>query len=112
MIVLDASALLAVLFDEPGSARVKAAMNDVISMSTVNLTEILTKFVDRGASLDMVIRELAAAPIEIVAFDADHAQRAAAIRRNVPRSLSLGDRACLALAQARRASVLTADRTW
>jgi ribonuclease VapC len=111
MIVFDASAILAFLFDEPGAARVEAALAESC-LSTVNFAEILSKCVDRGAALDPTRHALESSPIELVPFDVGQATRVAALRQHVPHSLSFGDRACLALAQLRRTTVITADRAW
>lgn len=112
MIVLDASAVLALVFGEPGGERV-ADLLDQSFLSTVNLAEVLSKCVDRNVSPAVVTRELHNAPIRLVPFDTTQASYVAALRRTVPTNLSLGDRACLALAlQHKPATVMTADRAW
>lgn len=114
MIVLDTSALLASLQGEPGKARVDALMlTETCHLSTVNLAEFATKCLGGGmtqADLDTVLTSLEFA---IVPFDADLALATGALRAPTRHlGLSLGDRACLALAQKLDATALTADRAW
>lgn len=112
MIALDASALLALLFAEPGHERV-AAQLDSACLSSVNLAEVASRFARDGHDPREVCRRIAASPIEIVPFlAADAAIAAALVPVTVKQGLSLGDRACLALAMSRRISALTADRAW
>lgn len=112
MIALDASALLALLFAEPGHAEVAAQLGRCC-LSSVNLAEVLSRFARDGHDPRPVSAQLQAAGIEVVPFLPEHAALAAAL---VPvtqaAGLSLGDRACLALAMARGIPALTADRAW
>jgi len=110
--VLDASAVLAVYFDEAGADKVLATLPGAL-LSAVNYTEAIGKSLDRGEALPVALRKLAAMGVEVVAHDARLAQRAGALRPLTRRlGLSLADRACLALAERKRAPVLTADRKW
>ena len=110
--VLDASALLAFLFQEQGSAVVAAAL-DRSCMSAVNLSEVLGLFARDGKDTRIVAGWLGQLPLEIVPFGRDEAVEAAALRSQTDRhGLSLGDRACLSLGLARGLPVLTADRVW
>ena len=112
-IVLDASALLALFNEEPGADEVMKAFNQPCLLSAVNHTEVLTKLLDKGLSPADAATVMTSVELQIVAFDA--AQSAdAAWQRGVTRAvgLSLGDRACLALARAKNAVVLTADKPW
>ena len=116
--VLDASALLAVLLEEEGSEEVQQAILAGATMSAVNLAEVLGKFADRGEDPVAVARFLAEGGvlpkgIRVVPFDGDSARETARIRRATTGSgLSLGDRACLALARSLAAPALTTDRAW
>jgi PIN domain nuclease of toxin-antitoxin system len=112
MSVLDASALLAVLLDEPGATSVKAALDDA-AISTVNLAEVAGQYARRGASEADIRAMLDVFSIQIVPFDAPHAYATGSLWP-VTRlaGLSLGDRACLALASQLGARALTADRSW
>lgn len=114
MTVLDASAVLALLNDEPGADAVSAAITDGARMSAANLAEVLGKVGDIGGDTKAVVAGLAAAGVAIEPVDAADAQVVAAIRQ-VPggMSLSLGDRCALALAaRSEPSTVLTADRAW
>ena len=111
-IVFDASVILAHLNGEPGADLTAAHLGDAI-MCAVNLSEIIAKLVERGASLSLIRPALSRYGLEIVPFDEDLAERAGALRASTKAfGLSLGDRACLALAERSRLPVLTADRMW
>jgi PIN domain nuclease of toxin-antitoxin system len=110
--VLDASALLALINAEPGAQRVEAVLPDAV-MSAVNLSEVVAKLGDIGITEREAWEEAADLVPRIVAFDTDLARRAARLRpKTRALGLSLGDRACLALAELLTTPVLTADRTW
>jgi len=111
-LVLDASAILAILQREPGTQRwaEKVAGSTV---STVNLSEVIAKLLDNRMNLDQIHLVLDALNLIIVDFDARQAALTAQLHGQTRRlGLSLADRACLALAQARTLPVLTADRAW
>lgn len=110
--VLDASAVLAVYFDEAGADQVRAALLGSL-LSSVNYTEVIGKCLDRGEEVAITVRKLAAMGFAVVAHDAQLARRAGELRPLTRRlGLSLADRACLALAERERMPVLTADRKW
>lgn len=110
--VVDASAILALVKGEPGAGVVRARISRSV-VSTVNVAEVGTKLVDwgmTGAGLRHVVLNLG---FEVRPFDSDQALAAAALRTATrSHGLSLGDRACLALAQSTGLPVLTADRAW
>ncbi len=111
-IVLDASVILAHINGEPGSARAAAFFGDAL-VSAVNFSEVVAKLVERGASLGLVRAALSRYGLQVAVFDEDLAERTGALRpQTKPLGLSLGDRACLALAERFGLPVLTADRTW
>lgn len=112
MIALDASALLAMLFAEAGHERVAERLPQSC-MSTVNLTEVVSRFTRDGHDAREVMQRLTQSPIELVPFLAEDAALAAALAPIAASAgLSLGDRVCLALGMARRIPVCTADRAW
>lgn len=112
MIVLDASALLAVLGSERGAAEVVEKSAGAL-LSTVNLAEVLQKAAHNNLD-PRVVRDLVdQLDLGIVPFD-DAMALAAADLWTLTRGkgLSLGDRACLALGQAVHGIALTLDRGW
>jgi PIN domain nuclease of toxin-antitoxin system len=112
-IVLDASVLLAVLNDEPGAEKLTPQLLAAATISTVNLAEVQSKLVSRGIDPDDAW-EATLSPIrEAAPFTPEQAKTAGSlIAQTRTLGLSLGDRACLALAIALKAPVYTADRLW
>jgi len=110
--VLDASALLAFLHDEPGGEQVSAAL-DGARVSAVNWSEVLQKALQRKVDIDGMQREFMDMGVVFEPFSAQQAELAARLWTDTrAQGLSLADRACLALAQEQGAVVLTADRAW
>jgi PIN domain nuclease of toxin-antitoxin system len=111
--VLDASALLALLQREAGAEAVLPVLEGAL-MSSVNWSEVVQKAAARGVAVDRrTRRDVEAIGVEIVPFAPDDAEAAAGIWEAAPRAgLSLGDRACLALARDRGAVAVTTDRAW
>lgn len=112
--VLDASAVLTLLQQEPGHPRVREALRDgECLISTVNLAEVATRLSLRGLS-PAEVEELCDVPnLTVVALTRETALSAASLAQEGRRlGLSLGDRVCLALGQERGCIVLTADRIW
>lgn len=110
--VLDSSAILAVIFDEPGSDLVAPLLQGAL-LSTVNLTEVYTRLLLRGVPPDVAWSRMLRMGFEVCPYDEHQARTAAEmISRTRPLGLSLGDRACLALAVERKATAYTTDRAW
>ena len=110
--VLDASALLALLFDEPGGEMVERGLMASV-ISAVNLSEVMHKSLERGVGVEGLRDDLEALGVDVLAFDGDAAEEAANLRLATRAAgLSLGDRACLALARRLELPAVTADRTW
>jgi PIN domain nuclease of toxin-antitoxin system len=110
--VLDASAVLALLNGETGAETVAAALDDAV-ISAVNYAEVVSKLIERGASLAAIIEALMNVPMRVIGFDRALAERTGTLRAETRHlGLSLGDRACLALAERERVSALTCDRSW
>ena len=111
-VVLDTSAVLAFVQGEPGADRTEAAMHDAI-ISSVNLGELVAKLVDRGGSRKDCDEILSALALDVTSHGTVEAREAGELRRVTRQhGLSLGDRACLALAKRLGHTVLTADRAW
>ena len=111
-VVLDASALLAMLRGEAGAKKVEGALAGA-RMSVVNMAEVASHYIHLGMPEDEVDRMLRPLPIELVPADAALAREAARLRRHtVEGGLSLGDRFCLALARRDALPAWTADRKW
>jgi len=111
-VVLDASAILAVLNREHG-ADVVVAEIDGAAMSAVNYAEVASKLADNGKDVRVAKDAIRSLGVRIVDFDQDLAERVGELRPTTRRrGLSLGDRACLALAERNRVPALTADRKW
>jgi PIN domain nuclease of toxin-antitoxin system len=110
--VLDASAILALLQDEPGADRVARVLDGAVA-SAVNLSEVACKLADHGMPLDLIQTALGELGLDIRPFDTDAAYQVAVLRPLTRAAgLSLGDRACLALAGNLAGVAITADRTW
>jgi PIN domain nuclease of toxin-antitoxin system len=110
--VLDASALLALLNAEQGSEIVQGLLPRAI-ISTVNLSEVVSRLSLASIPEGQIREILAYLGLEIVDFDevqALHAGLLSVFTR--PLGLSLGDRACLALAKTNSAIAVSADRAW
>jgi PIN domain nuclease of toxin-antitoxin system len=112
-IVLDASAILALLNDEPGAEKITPELLSRATASAVNLAEVQTILVREGGDPDESWT-LAVDPIPgIEPFTAEQARIAGTlVQKTSSLGLSLGDRACLALAIALEAPVYTTDRLW
>ena len=110
--VLDSSAVLALLLAEPGADKVAGVLPDAC-LSAVNLAEIVGKLSERGMPAADAQRAVEALGVEIVPFDGEQAVAAGELRPATRAlGLSLGDRACLALARQRGLAALTADGAW
>jgi PIN domain nuclease of toxin-antitoxin system len=111
-VVIDSSALLAMLQREPGWERVVEALA-LARISAVNWSEVAQKALVQAVDIDEKRRDLEALGLEIVPFDAEEAEVAASLwSRTKSLGLSLADRACLATGIRRKARVLTTERAW
>lgn len=116
--VLDASALLAVAYDESGADRVEPALRRGALITAVNWAEALSRMAERGEPVEVaeprIRRRIAkVGTLRIVPYDESQAIETARLRMYTKSlGLSLADRACLALGRLRRLPVLTTDRAW
>jgi ribonuclease VapC len=114
MYVMDASALLALMQGEPGCA----VVDDLIEAqecvaSSVNIAEVGTKLIDKGLAPAQLTRTLKELDVQAIDFDLEQATLCASLRVSTKHAgLSLGDRACLALAQLVKGTAVTADSAW
>jgi PIN domain nuclease of toxin-antitoxin system len=111
-VVLDASALIALLRGEPGSALVEKRLAAAV-LGTVNLAEVVSKLIKGGMPENLAISIMTSLGLRIIDFNEELAQMSARLAEDTKHlGLSLGDRACLALAQQLKLCVLTADSSW
>jgi PIN domain nuclease of toxin-antitoxin system len=111
-VVLDASALLAFLKDEPGGSAVRQLL-PTSAVSAINLAEVASTCIYGGMPADEVELALRELPIRIVPLNEDQAYKASALRKLTSnKGLSLGDRCCLALARCLALPTVTCDRAW
>ena len=110
--VLDASALLVLLNAESGVEVVSQALPQGV-MSAVNLSEVIAKLAEAGMPEAAARQAIGGLAVEVVSFDDQQSYIAGMLRPlTMPWGLSLGDRACLALAQLLGLPALTTDRLW
>ena len=111
-LVLDASALLAILNQEPGSSRWTQAVGESL-IGAVNFSEVVAKLADVGMAESEIRQVLEPLDLEVVPFDVTHAWAAGLLRPSTRSAgLSFADRACLALASQAKLPVLTTDQAW
>ena len=111
-VVLDASAVLTILNEEPGMTVVVEVLPLAV-IGAVNISEAVAKLADGGMPGPEIQEAIEGLGLDVVPFDAELAL-AAGLLRPLTRlaGLSLGDRACLALGMRLHVPVLTADRFW
>ena len=110
--ILDASALLALVFDEPGAEIVAAHVRSSCILS-VNFTEVLQRVLTIDGNPDRAEEAIDLLGIEVVPFDRRLARLTAELREKTSfMGASFADRACLALGLARGAPILSSDQDW
>ena len=111
--VLDASAVLAVILEEPGREIVMQAIERGATIGSINLAEVITRLVRLGMSDERIAILVGGLRLRIEPLEAAVARDAGLMSRvTSPFGLSLGDRCCLALAKQLGLPALTADRRW
>ncbi len=112
-LLLDASALLALIQRESGADAVRDALRDDAAISAVNLAEVAARLHQQGWATEDVAAAVRSLSVGILPFDSETALRSGALRSaTAPFGLGLGDRACLATAARQGIPALTADRAW
>ena len=111
-VVLDASALLAYLQDEPGGDLVDGMLAESV-MSSVNWAEVVQKSIAAGVKVDAMLDDLQSLGLMVEPFTPDDGEMAGRLWEQTRQAgLSLGDRACLSLGLRLGVPVLTSDRAW
>lgn len=111
-VVLDASALLAYLQDEPGNQAVEAVLAESV-MSSVNWAEVAQKSIAAGVVVEGMREDLEALGLTLTPFSAEDAEITGRLWLQTRQAgLSLGDRACLSVGMRLNVPVLTCDRLW
>ncbi len=113
-IVLDSSAVLAMVYREPGGKRVHATIVSPlyrVSISAVNWCEVLTKLSQKSPVMTADKLTAMLPGVEVMQFGQDEAVQVATLAKTCP-NISLGDRACLALASGLDATAWTTDKIW
>ncbi|MEP7349789.1 MAG: type II toxin-antitoxin system VapC family toxin [Sphingorhabdus sp.] len=109
-VILDASAVLAVILAEEGADVVLRHMSGA-HLATVNLSETMAKLMEYGLSVENAQQQIGRLELNVHDFNSEQAERTAILRGSTKQfGLSLGDRACLALSQSMDLPVLTSDR--
>jgi ribonuclease VapC len=112
-VVLDASAILAMLFEERGAEVFTDEVLKDALVSTVNLAEVQSKLVKMGADPEDAWEDALSLGVEPESYSTGQAKIAGSlIAKTEKLGLSLGDRSCLALAIALKAPVYTTDQAW
>ena len=111
--LLDASALLAVIFEEPGADMVLSALKEGSSISAVNAAEVAACLFHEDWDSEEVLLAFNQLGVTVLPFDAEAAITSGSFHKATRKfGLGLGDRACLATAHKEKCPVLTADETW
>jgi len=112
-VVLDASAILAMLNQEPGAEKITLELLSQATVSTVNLAEVQARLVREGGDPEETWALVLDPLPDVQPFTAEQAKIAGSlVQKTSALGLSLGDRACLALAIVLNAPVYTTDRPW
>lgn len=112
-VVLDASAILTVIRGESGAEKLPPETLVDSFVSSVNLAEVQSKLVAKGWDAEQAWEDATGVVNRVLPFSADQAKTAGSLISETRKlGLSLGDRACLALALEMKAPVYTTDRSW
>jgi ribonuclease VapC len=110
--VLDASAVICILGNESGASEIENLKSAAV-ISSVNYAEVVSKLKERGGSDHTIDEAMASMTLTVIDFNLVQAVRCGRFRAATKvAGLSLGDRACLALAAERKAVAVTTDKTW
>lgn len=110
-VVIDTSALMALIKDEPGAEAVERSLPGALA-SPVIFAECLSKLANQGYDAEAARDDFLISGLEVPDFTVSDVAGVKALHALASRGVSLADRFCLALALDRRLPVLTADRPW
>lgn len=113
-IVLDSSAVLAMVYSETVGSKVRAAIlssQNTVFISAVNWCEVLTELGQKSPIMTAEKLTAILPGVTLMPFGQAEAEQVATLAKNCP-GISLGDRACLALAISLNATAWTTDRIW
>ena len=110
-VVVDSSALMALVLGEPGADEVAEVLPDAL-VSTVIYVECLSKLAGRGRDVDLISAQFQASGLQVIDVGLENAARVVSLHALARQNVSLADRFCLALALDRDLPVVTADRPW
>ena len=111
-VILDASALLALIKNEAGAVMVERLLGNVV-MSSINVSEVAAVLLNNAMTLEECQSCILPFISQIIPFDHTQAFQAAALRTQTKaKGLSLGDRACIALGITLQLPIYTADKVW
>jgi PIN domain nuclease of toxin-antitoxin system len=112
-VVLDASAILAIIFQERGAEKLTDDLMDDAVISTVNLAEVQSKLLKKGFDPEEAWEDALSLVTAAEPYTSEHARIAGDLITTTEKyGLSLGDRSCLALAIALKAPVYTTEQIW
>jgi len=112
-VVLDASAILAIFFQERGAENLTYNLMNVSLIGAVNMAEVQTKLIQKGFDPEVAWEDAFLLVKSVVPFSPEQAKIAGSlITKTQPYGLSLGDRSCLALAISLNAPVYTTEQVW
>ena len=110
--IVDSSVVLAFLLQEPGQELAGKLLQDCM-ISSVNFAEIVTKLTANGFSETEIAEDVTHLNLVTIPFDQPQAVTTGLLRKSTRhKGLSLGDRACLALALREKLPVYTTDKAW
>jgi PIN domain nuclease of toxin-antitoxin system len=111
-VILDSSAMLALIKNEEGSSVVEELLGSIV-MSSVNISEVAAILLDSEMSAEQVTQATLPFIDSIIAFDVEHSILCADLKKSTKHlGLSLGDRACISLGMKLRLPIYTADKIW
>ncbi|WP_375327030.1 type II toxin-antitoxin system VapC family toxin [Candidatus Tisiphia endosymbiont of Nemotelus uliginosus] len=111
-VILDSSALLALIKNEPGALIVEELLGDIV-MSSVNVSESAAVILDSEMSVEQGQQAIEPFIESVIPFDFEHSITCAALKKDTKHlGLSLGDRACISLGMKLKLPIYTADKIW